>query len=96
MRKAVAITLTCIALMGARLACATSSGLPVHTRIHWIHVLSEEGLPYIILKPGQKPPPLMTERGSRIPGTWRTRGDTYLGDPVWQWHPGYPNGDSGQ
>jgi hypothetical protein len=93
MRRAIAITVMVLALMGAKLSCQTSTGLPVHTRAHWLQVLIPTGQPVIILRPGVKPPPIMIH-GKTIPGTWQHRGNTYIGDHVWTWHPGHPNGQA--
>lgn len=91
MRRIVAIVAICLSLMGAKLSCATSEGMPVHTRLWWISHLNVTPWPFIILKPGQQPPPIMLH-GKRVPGTWTRKGDTYLGDHVWEWRPGHPNG----
>jgi hypothetical protein len=91
MRRAVAIVAAALAIMGAKLSCATSEGQPVHSRIWWISHLNVTGWPFIILKPGQQPPAVEIH-GKKIPGTWQKRGNTYLGDHVWEWRPGHPNG----
>jgi hypothetical protein len=90
-RKFVAICCMCLSLMGAKLSCATSSGLPVHTRAHWLQQILPTGQVIVILRPGIKPPPVM-RRGTVIPGYWTHKGDTYLGSHVWVWSAGYPNG----
>lgn len=91
MRRAVAIAAAMLAIMGAKLSCQTSEGQPVHTRIWWISHLNVTPFPFIILKPGIRPPNVEI-RGKVVPGTWTRKGNTYLGDHVWEWRPGHGNG----
>jgi hypothetical protein len=71
--------------------CVTGDGLPVHTRTWWLTRAWPPGTSVVILQPGVKPPGVRID-GRPIPGAWTKRGETYIGDHVWEWRPGYPNG----